>query len=358
MRTIIDSVRRRRQTIAAAALLLAASAPATAQDLGAFAGKDVTFVLWGLDAYQQANGAWFEKVLKDAGANSVTLVDGKVDPQVQQKAMDDAIAAGADAIALFPAQPAASVTSILASQQAGIPLVLAGATPDPASATVPAALIDDSSATFVAGQNAANWLKANRPDEKAKLVVFDLMTVTYCKDLRMDGFIAGVTDVMGADNVEIKFRDTVEHKREVALAKMEDQLTRDPDFNIFTACGADGVLGGIAGLEAAGRARAVDKVPQTEYIFTIDGTPSELERLFNSESAVMETLTLTPKENAIKTAELLGRVVSGDLAPDATDTVALSGMLLPPNCTETAHILQEQYGMLSDFKPIDCSAYQ
>jgi ABC-type sugar transport system substrate-binding protein len=173
----------------------------------------------------------------------------------------------------------------------------------------------------------------------------------------MQGFLDGVTGVMGADNVEVKFRDTVQHQRDISQAQMEDLLQRDPDFNIFTACGADGVLGGIAALQAAGRATAVDKVPQTEYIFTIDGTPSELELLFDPNSSVMETMTLTPKENGTAAVDGLERLISGELAPTEDETLSLPGVLLSPVCEETAAIFQEQYGLNQDFTPLDCSAY-
>ena len=167
-------------------------------------------------------------------------------------------------------------------QAAGIPLYLLGDRPDPSTGVVaPAALFDDYESPDRGRQARRRVAQANRPGEKAKVVIFDILTLPLCKEGRMDGFLEGLTSVMGEENVEIKFRDTVEHKRDVAQAQMEDQLQRDPDFNVFTSCGADGVLGGIAALQAAGRAQAVDKVPQTEYIFTIDGTPSELELLFD-----------------------------------------------------------------------------
>jgi ABC-type sugar transport system substrate-binding protein len=145
--------------------------------------------------------------------------------------------------------------------------VFVGVRPDPAAAVAPAALCNDYDTTFVAGQTAARWLQGAKPGESARLVLFEIMTLGFCRDGRMQGFVDGVTEVMGVENVEIVFRDTVEHRREVALAQMEDQLIRDPDFNIFTACGADGALGAIAALRAAGRAQAEDKAPLTEYIF-------------------------------------------------------------------------------------------
>ena len=332
--------------------------PAVAQDDSALDGKKVAFLLWSYDAYQQGQGNWFVEVATERGAEA-RAIDGQVDPNAQVKIMSDLVAEGVDAIAFQPVEPAAAVNAIGEAQAAGIPVYLIGAKPDPASGvTAPAALFNDYEITKVAGQHAADWLKATKPGEPAKLIIFDILEIAYCTDGRMQGFVDGVTEAMGEENVEILFRDTVEHKRDVAQAKMEDILQTDmADFNIFTSCGADAVLGGISALQAAGRATAVDKVPQTEYIFTIDGTPSELELLFDQNSSVMETMTLTPKENGTAAADGLDRLLSGELAIDSDETLSLPGVLLSPDCEVTAGIFEEQYGLNQDFQPLDCSAY-
>ncbi len=269
--------------------------------------------------------------------------------------MDDLIAGGIDGIVFQPVEPAAAVNPVRAAQQAGIPLVLAGAEPDPSTGVVaPFVQFNDYDITFEAGVNAAESLQQTQPDAPAWVVVFDVLTLGYCADLRMQGFLDGVASIY--PDAEIVFRDTVEHRREVSLARMEDLLQASPDFNIFTACGADGVLGGIAALQAAGRATAVDKVPETEYIFTIDGTPAEIELLLDPSSSVMETMTLTPKENAQAYLDMLTRVMTGEIAPDQDIDVAAPGVLLPPDCEELAAILLEQYGVISTFEPIDCGA--
>ncbi|HZW00922.1 MAG TPA: sugar ABC transporter substrate-binding protein [Candidatus Deferrimicrobium sp.] len=332
--------------------------PVMGQDPSSLEGKKVAFLLWSYDAYQQGQGNWFVKVATDRGAEA-RAIDGQVDPSMQVKVMSDLVAEGVDAIAFQPVEPAAAVNAISEAQAAGIPVYLIGAKPDPSSGAVaPSALFNDYEVTKVAGQNAATWLQANKPGEKAKLMIFDILEIAYCTDGRMQGFVDGVTEVMGEENVEILFRDTVEHKRDVAQAKMEDILQTDmADFNIFTSCGADGVLGGVAALQAAGRATAVDKNPVSEYIFTIDGTPSELELLFDPNSSVMETMTLTPKENGTAAADGLERLLSGDLEMTSDETLNLPGVLLSPDCAVTAGIFQEQYGLNQDFEPLDCAAF-
>lgn len=350
---------RRLLGLAAATAVLATSlaGPALAQSpaTSVLAGKNVAFVLWGYDGYQQAQGNWFVKTVTDRGGTA-RAIDGKVDVNEQVKILSDLVAEQVDGIVYQPVEPNAAVNAINEVQAANIPLFLLGYRPDPSTGAVaPAALFDDHLSTTEAGRHAGEWLQANRPGEKAKVVIFDILTLPLCKEGRMDGFLNGLTEVMGAENVEIKFRDTVEHKRDVAQAQMEDQLQRDPDFNVFTACGADGVLGGIAGLQAAGRAAAVDKVPTTEYIFTIDGTPSELELLFDPNSSVMETYTLTPRQNGIAGADGLEKLMTGELQPTQDIVFPLPGVLLPPSCEETAVIFEEQYGLNAEYQPLECA---
>ena len=319
-------------------------------------GKNVAFVLWGFDGYQQAQGNWFIQAAEEQGANA-RAIDGKVDPSAQVTILSDLVAEGVDAIVFQPVEPNAAVNAIQEVQAANIPLFLLGYRPDPSSGAVaPAALFDDSSGVTQAGRNAGEWLQDNRPGEAAKVVIFDILTLPLCKEGRMDSFLAGLTEVMGEGNVEIVFRDTVEHQRDMSQARMEDLLQTDPDFNVFTACGADGVLGGIAALQAAGRASAIDKVPETEYIFTIDGTPSELELLFDPDSSVMETYTLTPKENGLAAVEGLMQLLSGELEPTQDIVIPLPGILLPPDCNEVALIFEEQYGLNEDYEPLECDA--
>lgn len=330
------------------------AAPSEAGGGSALEGKNVAFVLWGYDGYQQAQGNWFTKIAEEQGANA-RAIDGKVDPSAQVSILSDLVAEGVDGIVFQPVEPNAAVNAIQEVQAAGIPLFLLGYRPDPETGAVaPAALFDDSSGVAEAGRHAGEWLQANRPGEAAKVVIFDILTLPLCKEGRMDSFLAGLTEVMGEDNVEIVFRDTVEHQRDVAQARMEDLLQVEQDFNVFTACGADGVLGGIAALQAAGRAKAVDKVPETEYIFTIDGTPSELELLFDPTSSVMETYTLTPKENGMAAVSGLVKLLTGELEPTQDIVIPLPGTLLPPDCEQVAEIFQEQYGLNEGYEPLAC----
>jgi ABC-type sugar transport system substrate-binding protein len=318
------------------------------------AGKKVAFVLWGYDGYQQGQGEWFKKAAEADGA-VVTLIDGKTDPLAQAKAIDDLIAGQYDGIAWQPVDPAAAVQGSKAVQAAGIPLVWVGGGPDKATGVVaPQAVFNDAEVTFKAGAMAATWVKETLK-QTPKVVMFDILSVPVCHDVRMVGFMNGVKSV--APDAVAVFWDTVPASKDGTLAKMEDQLQANPDFNIFTGCGGDLILGGIAGLEAGGRGKAVNKVPVTEWILSIDGTPDEIKRLLDQKSSVMATITLTPKENGQATWALLKEVMLGEIEPTSDKVVPMPGLILPTNCAELAKIFEDEYGITKVYKPIDCSQY-
>jgi ribose transport system substrate-binding protein len=330
------------------------AAPSATPAAGGLAGKKVAFVLWGYDAYQQGQGEWFKKTAEADGVE-VTLIDGKTDPLAQAKAIDDLIAGGYDGIAWQPVDPGAAVEASKKVQAAGIPLVWVGGGPNKSTGVVaPQAIFNDYEVTKQAGAMAAKWV-VDTLKQTPKVVLFDILSVPICHDIRMTGFMDGVKSV--APDAETVFWDTVPASKDGTLAKMEDQLQANPDFNIFTGCGGDLILGGIAGLEAAGRGKAVDKNPVTEWILSIDGTPDEITRLLNPESSVEATITLTPKENGQKSWALLKEVMLGEIAPTSDKVVDLPGKILPTDCEELKKIYDDQYSITQAYQPIDCSKY-
>jgi ribose transport system substrate-binding protein len=333
--------------------------PPTEAPKGPLEGKNLSFVLFSFDGYQQGQGSWFEKLAEAEGA-TVTLIDGKADAAIQLTAMEDAMATNPDGIVWHIVNGPAAVNAIKAAQEAGIPLVVTGSRPDPTTgATVPFVQLFDYEIAYEGGVAAAQWLQANKPGEKAKVVYFDRTGVVHCVNYRGDGFIAGITSVVGADNVEIVFRDGVTASMDTSMQRMEDLLQSNPDFNILSGCGSTHTLGALAALEAAGRGKAVDGVPQTEFIMSIDGTPDELRRLLDPTSALKAVLGLTPMENATKHLDTLKRVMSGELNPYDNITIPAPGHLMGADttCEEVNEYMTVEYKDVKGYEPLDCSQY-
>ena len=220
------------------------------------------------------------------------------------------------------------------------------------------AAFNDIVLTREAGAKAAKYVQ-DVLGQKPKAVVFDLLNFPGCHDPkvgRMAGFVQGIQSV--APDAEMVFWDDTPFPKDESMAKMEDILQATPDFNIFTGCGGDQILGGLAALEAAGRLKATDKKPATEWAMTIDGSPEEFRYLLDPQTSVMEVITMTPKENSDAMWRMMKAMICGDLGLKDPLVVDLPGKFVPTDdCQAAAKLLEEQYGQTDVYEPIDCSKY-
>jgi ABC-type sugar transport system substrate-binding protein len=102
-------------------------------------------------------------------------------------------------------------------------------------------------------------------------------------------------------------------------------------------------LGALGALEAAGRGRAIDKVPQTEIVVSIDGSPPEVEKLLDPNSSLMSTVMVTPKANAEKIVTMLVGVLRGEIGPMDPYVAQAGGLVLHPDCDEVNAALRDQF---------------
>lgn len=314
---------------------------------GTAEGRRIAQVLYSTDAYQTAHARHVEEYAQELGIEVTQTVDGEIDPEVQANALTDIIVSGVDGILYQPVDPAAAVGPIREVQEAEVPIVTWAIKPDEA-VTTPFLELNEYETTFEAGVEAAEQVAEIFPGDPLRMVIIDIPTVPLCSELRMQGFIDGVQSV--DPDAEVVARLDGGGDRETATNVAEDQLQRDPDFNILTACNGEMLLGALSALEAAGRGEAVDKVPVSEYLFSIDGSPAEIEKLVDPSSALMQSMTLTPRENAHRFLDLLVSVMDGEIAP-TDDVVEKTGsLLLPPDCDVINDVLAEQF--FAD--PVDC----
>jgi len=339
----------------------ATAAPATAAPSTAacdLTGKEVAWPLRGFDGYQQAQSAAF-KAAAEADGVKVSIVNAKDDVTVQNKAIDDWIAAGIDGIVLQPADPAAVAESTKKARAAGIPLVYVGTVPNPDTGAPKAPFVpfqDMMELTKNAGAEAAKYVK-EKLGQTPKYVINDWVEIPVCHEERMVPFVDGIKSV-ASDAVEV-FWDTVPANKDQNMAKMEDQLQANPDFNIFTGCGGDLILGGVAGLQAAGRAKADNKVPKTEWILTIDGTPEEISLLLDPSTSVMATIAQRPADNGVLIWKTLKAVMCGEMPVEGVPIEGIGSEYMTADwgCERISEFYTAQYGLTEIYKPIDCSKY-
>lgn len=330
---------------------------AAAQSEGSLEGKEIVFITYGnASEYQIASGEWFKQLAEAEGAK-VSVVDGKFDPVTQVKAMDDAVAAGVDAILVSVVDTAAIVNSTQAARDAGIVVGTIAFLPDPA-ATVPAlGIYNDASLAQEAARSAVEWLKANKPGEKAKLVLFDIPAAQVCHDWRMVAFHDEIVKQMGVDNVEVVYFDHVDHTLDKVVAKMQDIVQAGNAFNVFSACGGTGAVGGLDVLTQAGMAKAADGVPQDIWALSIDGTPAELAYLTDPDVSLMATIVRLPRTTAQKHLDLLKRVFAGEIDPDSDFVDVAPGLIFSKSdsCEHIRDTLVDEYSVVPGYAALECS---
>lgn len=333
---------RRRRTLVAflsLALVLVAPLATLAQDGSATEGKRIGQILYSTDSYQVAHARHAEEYAASLGM-SIQTIDGRIDPEVQANAVSDLVAARVDGILYQPVDPAAAAAPIREAQEAGVPIATWAIKPAD-EVTTPFLELNEYETTRQAGRNAAEAVAELFPDQPIRMIIIDIPTVPLCSELRMQGFIDGVQEL--DPTAEVIARVDGAGDRLTATNVMEDLLQRERDFNIVTACNGEMLLGALGALEANGRGRAVDKVPQTEYLFSIDGSPAEIQKLVDPGSALMETMTLTPRENARAFVDILVRMMAGEIGLTDPYVEITGSLLLPPDCDTINEVLQEQF---------------
>jgi ABC-type sugar transport system substrate-binding protein len=323
---------------------------------GGLEGKNLVFITYGnASEYQLAQGEWFKQFGEEQGA-SVTVIDGKFDPLAQVKGIEDSVAAGVDAIVIQPFDVVATAPAIQAAREAGVVVGIAGGIPDP-SAVVPAiGTFNDESLVREAARDAVAWLQENKPGEKAKIVLFDILGNVVCHDWRMAAFRDELVRTIGQENIEDVYNDTTTHTLDWITKKMEDIIQSGQDFNIFTACGGTGAVGGLNALTEAGKAVAADGVPQDIWALSIDATPDELKYLVNPDVSLMQTIALTPKTNAQVFLDNLKKIFAGEIDPDSDFVAAAPGVLFckEDGCQTVSDTLADQYAIVPGYQALAC----
>ncbi len=317
---------------------------AASNDGGEFTteGARIGQILYSSNESQMAHARHVEEYAATLGME-VRTVDGQIDPQVQADAVSDFLSANLDGILLQPVDPAAAVVPIEQAQQAGTPIATWAIKPAD-DVTTPFLELNEYDTTFEAGANAANAVAEIFPGEQVRVVALDIPTVPLCSDMRVQGFIDGVLSV--ASDAEIVARPDGAGDRESSTNVMEDLLQSGADFNVVTACNGEMLLGALGALRAAGRGEAVNHVPVTEYLFSIDGTSAEIEELVDPNSPLVETMALAPRENARAFVDILVKMMKGEIGLTeayVVPTGAAGSRLLGPDCDVLNEFMAEQY---------------
>jgi ribose transport system substrate-binding protein len=319
----------------AAALLGATSA--SAKPAKPSAKYKIGEVFFQADPFQVALQKWAKRWAAQKDIELATCTQKTAETGIN--CVNDWISQGLDGIIYAPLDPAAAVRPVQSAQAAKIPIISVVIKPN-APAQMPFVAVNERKLTFQAGVRAATQAQRIFKGQRLGVLALDLLNLPICKRDRMGGFIAGVKSV--ASNAKV-YDVGAKGDRLDATNKTADLIQSGRKFNIVTACTGEMVQGAIAALNAAGRGKAVAKKPKTEYIFAIDGDKTQLKQLLSKTSPVMQSIGLTPREQALRQINLLLEVITKKIPLTSTKTVIAGAQLVNPNCKAVNAYLTTQY---------------
>ena len=331
--------------VAATALLsstMASARPAAGSK--ATATYTIGEVFFQADPFQVALQKWAKRWAKQLDVDLKTCTQSTAESGIN--CVNNWVAQRLDGIIYAPLDPAAAVGPVRNAQANGVPIIGVVIKPN-APAKLPFVAVNERKLTFQAGVAAAKSAKRFFPGQRLGLVALDLVNLPICKRDRMGGFIAGVKSVDRSARI---YDIGAKGDRLDATNKTADLIQSGRQFNIITGCTGEMIQGAIAALKSAGRGKAVNKRPTTEYVFAIDGDKTQLRQLLDKTSPVMQSMGLTPREQARRQLNLVLQVIKKQIPPTSTKTVIAGAQLVSPNCKAVNSYLTTQYLQ----RPLNC----
>jgi ribose transport system substrate-binding protein len=335
-------LRRRKGLALGAAFALAGAISACGGDgggggAGASGGEDLTVgsILYSPDGYQAQHGEEMEEYGKEIGV-TIKTCNSNAEVATQLQCVTDMVSSQVDAVVMQPIEPEAATGMVQQLQDAGISVVTWAIGPVP-GVEVPFVPLAEYEQTKQAGARAAEWVKEHF-NEPPRIVVLGVPNNTNCAN-RENGFIDGAKSV--DPNTVLVARPNGKGLRLESATAMADVIGSGEDFNIVTGCNGESTLGALQALREAGRGEATNKVPETEYLFSVDGTPDEIKELLSPSSPLMETLALTPYTNVRVLLDTAIKLDKGEI--DNSYKTELHDVFLPHDCEELNRVLKKQY---------------
>lgn len=205
--------------------------------------------------------------LEDAASEHgyrLLVVSAEFDAARQADQVNEFIVQGVDAIVLCPADSRSVGASVLAANEAGVPVVTADIASASPLGRVAAHIASDN---FAGGREAARLL-LEAIHGAGRIAILSHPEVSSVMD-RVRGFREAMAEHEG---VEIVAELSTGGKRDVAVRVMEDLLQRHPDLDGVFAINDDSALGALAAIESSGRKGSV-------AIVGYDATPEARSRI-------------------------------------------------------------------------------
>lgn len=197
--------------------------------------------------YQELR-AGLEDAAKEKGYK-LMIVSAEFDSARQADQVDDFIVRKVDAMVLSPCDSRSVGASIVAANEAGIPVFTA----DIANTSSVGKVVSHIASDNVQGGREAAKLMATALGGKGKVAILSHPEVASVSD-RVKGF---KEEIAGHPEIAIIAELSAEGKRDRAAKVMEDMLQAHPDLTGVFGINDDSALGALAAVEAAGKAAQV-----------------------------------------------------------------------------------------------------
>lgn len=230
-----------------------------------------------------------EKKLNDMGGYTITLTDGKNDPQIQIDLINSFIAKGVDAVVLQAADCAGIVPGVNACEDAGIPVICSEVTPTDGTFTY--AGPDSYDAGYMQGELLDELL----PDGGKVLYLQGTSGMTHALQ-RYEGFEAALTE-LGRTDIEILDNQDGDFVKDEGMRITETWIQKYSDgdgvsFDAIISGNDQMILGAMEALKTAG-------IPDGKVILMgIDGTAPAVQAVADGQ------LTATIFQDSNKVADV------------------------------------------------------
>jgi ABC-type sugar transport system substrate-binding protein len=277
-------------------------------------------------------------VIKAAKADGMTVKSCNANdtPTGQQNCVDEMISSKVAGVIMQPSSDSSATSQIKQMQGAGIPVVTWAVGPT-TGVSAPFLGLDERPQSVAAGVTAAKWVEAHF-HTKPSVALVSIPGNTNCTN-RMGGLLAGVREV--DPTAKLVANENGEGSTLPSENVMANIIQSGKKFNIVGACNGDSSIGVLDALRAAGRGKAVNKIPLTEYVYSADGIPSQMSLLLSKTSSLMEVIGLDPVTNASGDVAALVKYMNKKIP--STYVGNLFDTVLLPNCAQGLKFLKDDY---------------
>ena len=259
--------------------------------------------------YHQSDVAWAIKYGKEEYGIDVQAFDGKSDNNVMAENVDQVLAIGFDLFSVFVWEGETVKDTVKEIIDGGT--ATAAFYQGVGDLQIPYNAISEKEAAFKMGVTAATKWKEFYPDKPIVYACIGWMENPVTKVERHGPFVEGILSV-DPDAEEAGMFDAAEGT-EQAYQVAQDLLQARPDVNILYAEANNLLMGVLPALDEAGRGKAVDGVPLTEIVVSVDAPESEIRDIYDPTKALKITMGLTPKENAMARIDTLVGIYLGEI---------------------------------------------